>query len=317
MTICQALLWANKILNKNIQTNEGDFRESRLRGFGIDAEILLSYALKKSRGWLFVNDKCQMPNDKFSKFQTLIRRRMKGVPVAYLTNHKEFYGLDFYVDERVLVPRPETEMLTDFAIHWARNMIHDASNKGHLTIADVGTGSGCIAISVAKNLIPNASSLIPNALSLRPHPSSPMPQIYATDISQDALTVARRNARKHKTKIHFLHGDLLEPIIKRGIKPDIIIGNLPYLKPSQIRGEIKFEPREALVGGRDGLRYYERLLGQIQKKLLFINYYLLFEIDPSQTEKIKKLIKRYLPKSRIEIKKDLARMERVAVIHDS
>lgn len=295
---------------------DGKIESKKITSADLDAEILLSYALKKSRGWLFVNDKCQMPNDKSSKFQTLIRRRMKGVPVAYLTNHKEFYGLDFYVDERVLVPRPETEMLTDFAIHWARNMIHDASNKGHLTIADVGTGSGCIAISIAKNLIPKASSLIPNALSLRPHPSSPRPQIYATDISQDALTVARRNARKHKTKIHFLHGDLLEPIIKHGIKPDIIIGNLPYLKPSQIIGDIRHEPRQALDGGRDGLRHYENLLRQITNYKLPVTS-LLLEIDPSQTEKIKKSIKRYLPKSRVEIKKDLARMERVAVIHDS
>lgn len=305
MTICQTLEWAKQKLAKN-----------SIASAELDAEVILGYVLGKTKEWIFLNPKSeirnqkQIQNSKLNKFKTLMQRRAKGAPVAYLIGHKEFFGLDFYVHKRVLVPRPETELLVEETVRLVKSDFPACANPpageagasagrrllmSDIRIVDVGTGSGCIAIALAKSIIPHALYPI---------------TIYATDISKKALAVARKNAKRHKANIKFLQGNLLEPLIMKKIKPDIIAANLPYLRPTQIRADIRHEPREALAGGKNGLKYYEQLLKQIANaKWQMINC--LLEIDPSQTKLIKKLIKKYLPQSSIKIKMDLAGRERV------
>ena len=179
------------------------------------------------------------------------------------------------------------------------------SGRRVVTLVDVGTGSGCIIITLAK------------LLNLK---------FLAIDISEKALIIARQNAKNNQVnkKIKFIKGNLLEPILKNKLinnsHPLIILANLPYLTPTQIKNSpsIKYEPKLALTAGKDGLKYYRRLFKQtndlrnIKCKLRDIN--ILCEIDPSQTAKIKQLIKRELPKASYQIKKDLSGLNRLVII---
>jgi len=220
MTIQQALLWAITKLSNSKSTSTH-----------LDAEVLLGFALKKSKNYLFAHPEKNITENQKNKFKKIINKRHKGVPVSYLSNHKEFYGLDFYIDRNVLVPRPETEQLIEETLRSAREQY--SANKRKVVIADVGTGSGCIAIALAKYL--------------------PEVKIYATDISPQAILVAQRNARQHKVikKISFKQGDLLKPL-SRSLKKnplDIISANLPYGTKEEYQN-VKHEPRIAIDGGR-------------------------------------------------------------------
>lgn len=182
----------------------------------LDCEILLAHVLKKPREFLYAHPNREVAENTKKKFEKLLRRRIKGEPIAYLISHKEFFGLDFYVDKRVMIPRPDTEALLE-------KIIKETKNK-KITIVDVGTGSGCLAIALKKHL--------------------PQCEIIATDISKKALAVAGKNAKKHKVKIEFLHGDLLRPLQE---KVDLIVANLPYLPKNVSRKKnLKFEPQLAL-----------------------------------------------------------------------
>ena len=325
MTIHDALIWAQKKLDR--KNNVGANCYSPL----LDAEVILGYVLGKPREWLLArtqdvrqghkiqdtiskkitnnklqtNFKFQISNAKLSKFKKLIKQRAKGVPVAYLTGHKEFFGLDFYVDRRVLIPRPETELLVEATLEMLESL-----EAGNVTIVDVGTGSGCVAVAIAHTL--KAGKRLPAFRC----------EVYATDISKDALAVGRKNARRHNVdpacsrggaSVKFLQGDLLVPVIERGIRPDIVVANLPYLRADQIKGDIKYEPHEALDGGCNGLKYYEKLFEQMENgKWKMENC--VFEIGPGQVGAMKSLIKKHLPGRKVRIRKDLAGRERVVVV---
>ncbi|MFA5413116.1 MAG: peptide chain release factor N(5)-glutamine methyltransferase [Patescibacteria group bacterium] len=282
MTIQKYLIWAIKTLQKN-----------KIVSPALDAEVLLSFVIKKPKEFLYAHSEKKLTAVQISKFKKLIICRAKHEPVAYIISHKYFYGLDFFVNKNVLIPRPETEILVETTIE-----------KKPTTIIDVGTGSGAIAVTLAHNL--------PNA------------KIFATEISSAAAKVAQKNARHHKTKITFLHGNLLQPFsnLKSNItnlKSLTIAANLPYLTTKQWQKsqlEIKkYEPRTALDGGADGLKYYRELLQQIE--LLITSHKLsitsVLEIDPSQKKSIAKLIKRRFPSAKIEIKKDLAGRDRIVI----
>ncbi|OGF27519.1 hypothetical protein A2303_01495 [Candidatus Falkowbacteria bacterium RIFOXYB2_FULL_47_14] len=238
----------------------------------------------------------------------LIKKRLSGLPVAYLIGHKSFYGLDFIVNKNTLVPRPETEMMVDLTTRYSQLI----TRNEQMLMVDVGTGSGCIIISLAKQILSRF----------------PTPDFIATDISPEALAVARKNAKQHgvNKQIKFLRGNLLLPVLSdknfqskiKNQKPKIIItANLPYLTPTQIKNSpsIKHEPKIALSAGPDGLKYYRQLFMQI-RQMLNVKYQMSIfcEIDPSQSAKIKQLAKRELPKHKFEIKKDLAGYDRLAVI---
>ena len=299
----------------------------------LEAEILLAFLLKKPREFLLAHPEIKLSKKQTSNFQFLISKRLAGWPVAYLIGHKEFYGLDFLVNRNVLIPRPETELMVEEAVNLLSRIAYRVSPnakgvkplKRGLTpyyIIDLGTGSGCLIITLAK--------LFKDRKSDFGYPKSDF-SFLATDISKKALTVARKNAKLNKVddKIKFLQGNLLEPITKNPnfqfqISNFFILANLPYLTPSQIKNSptIQSEPSRALNGGRDGLKYYRELFGQI-KKISDMRYaiqdtrYVLCEIDPSQKNKMIKLIKNNLPKATYQIKKDLRGHHRLIIIRIS
>lgn len=270
-----------------------------------DAPILLAHVLKKNSAFLFANPDKQISPLKSKIFNLLISRRRANWPVAYLTGHKEFFGLDFKVNKDVLIPRPETELLVELALPISRN-------SKFRNIIDIGTGSGNIIIALAKNTKNKVN-------------------FFAIDSSAKALRVAKTNAKKHSVakKIIFLKGNLLSPITLNNsmeLFPMLILANLPYLTSKQTREpSIKHEPRSALVAGKDGLKYYRELFKQLQKACHAglparsaggdpASISLLIEFDPSQKQKIKALAKLYLAGAKIQFHKDLASKYRCAII---
>ncbi len=266
----------------------------------VDLDILISFTIKKPREFILAHPEHQLNRLEENKLKKLIKKRIAGEPIAYLTKEKEFYGLKFFVNKNVLVPRPETELIVDEVLRIIKPEIKTI-------IIDIGTGSGCIIISIAQT-IKNKYKNLDNF------------DFFAVDISDKALKVANKNANLYnlKDKINFLEGDLLKPlknIVKfSGIKT-IITANLPYLTPKQIKESpsIQAEPRLALEAGKDGLKYYRQLFRQIKESHLN-NTCILIEIDPSQTQKIKKIILNFFPRAKFKIIKDLAGFDRIVVI---
>jgi len=359
MTIKEALFWAEKKL-----------REKNISSAVLDAEVLLLRALslsgsrhkmgrqsnlaktkncrsgskiidtshsKLDKAWLLANQDGQLLAKEKESFKSLIKRRQKGEPLAYLTEKKEFFGLEFYVDKSVFIPRPETELLVEQAIKILKT-------KSRLkTILDLGTGSGCIIISLANYIYCPKETLhslgrSENLKSLFSQNPPTLPtlvrvgqriKLFASDISSQALKVARRNAKKHKTlsRIDFRKGDLFKPWhssrkklfsdvrtnISRASGPmkfDLIIANLPYLKKSEL---LPYEPEKALWGGKKGVEIYKRFLKETAKHLNKKGV-ILMEISPEQKKILSKEIKKYFFSGEIQIIKDLAGKNRVLKI---
>ena len=252
----------------------------------LDAEVLLSACLKKEKAFLFAHPEYKLKKSAILKFKKFIARAEKNEPVAYILGHKEFFGLDFIVDKNVLIPRPETELLAEQALKYAQG-------RKTYSIIDIGTGSGCIIISLAKKL------------GFKKH------RFYAGDISKKALGVASKNAKKHKvsSKINFIESDLINGFLNLHLHKNIIItANLPYISPKKYerldKNIKKYEPKLALVSNGGGLNHYFRLLDQIsvfKKNRITV----LMEIDHTQAERLKKYAKSLFGKSSVEIKKDL------------
>ncbi|MEW6081605.1 MAG: peptide chain release factor N(5)-glutamine methyltransferase [Bacillota bacterium] len=204
------------------------------------------YRLWVDGGWL--------SEPRLSHFWGVLEERAHRIPLQYLTGTQEFMSLAFRVDQRVLIPRPETEILVEEALRLAQ------FREGPVVV-DVGTGSGAIAVSVAYYC--------------------PCARVYATDISLGALDVARNNAKAHGIDIVFLQGDLLAPVV---LKADLILANLPYVATGDLEGiqpEVQYEPRLALDGGPDGLDLVRRLLDQAPGKIK-TGGYLILEVAPGE-----------------------------------
>jgi len=300
MIINQALDWARESIKKTSRSPQ------------LDAEVLLSFILKEDKAWLYSNPEYSVTKLQEQKFKNLIKKRSNRWPVAYLIGHKEFYGLDFKVTRNVLIPRPESELLVELALQRIKNVV------------DVGTGGGNIIISLAKNI------------------KKKKIKFYATDISQKALKIARQNARTHKvlSKIKFLQGDLLTPLLKTNnykLQTTLILANLPYLTKAQMKNpEFKHEPRLALKSGKDGLDHYQRFFKQLSsfchpgldpgssarfsampagRRLEGRNdITILIEHDPAQKTKLTKLISHHIPQTKITSHKDLSHRPRVLEI---
>jgi release factor glutamine methyltransferase len=254
----------------------------------IDTEILIAHVLGISREELLAHDERRVPSFALRRFRALLARRVKHEPIAYLNGHKEFFGLQFAVNKHTLIPRPETELIVEEALY-SLSTIH------YPLIIDVGTGSGAIAIAIAKN--------------------APNTAIIATDMSKPALKIAELNAQTNGVadRIVFEYADLLP---KRKLLNCIITANLPYL-PTRVWQKCspdvkKFEPKSALVGGKDGLKYYDELFHQIVERN--IQAVIICEIDPSQKNPFPKLAKRHFPGAKVEIKNDLGHRPRIAII---
>jgi len=250
----------------------------------LEGEILLRQALGIDRVRLYANLNSELSAEQENDFWHLVRRRLSGEPTAYIAGHREFYGLDFLVDRRVLIPRPETELLVEKAIRLAQT--HNIA-----TVADIGTGCGAIAISLALNL--------------------PRIKIYASDVSTDALEVARMNCEKHGVagRIRLLRGDMLAPLPE---PVDLILANLPYVTEQEVSTSAfaGFEPRLALDGGSDGLDGIRRLCEQATDRLNPQGGMLL-EIGWGQGRAVTSLIRRHFPSALLEVIPDLQGMERV------
>jgi release factor glutamine methyltransferase len=288
----------------------------------LDAEILLAFVLKKSREFILTYPEKKITAHQLTNFNDAINRRFKNEPIAYILGQKEFYGLPFKVTKDTLIPRPETEFLVETAI----KKISTIKQSNHLTILDIGTGSGNIIISVVKNI---EKQLI----------NSNKIDYFGIDTSQKALAIAKYNAKKNKitNKIKFIQSDLLNYFVKNNLAIKqfnnlIIIANLPYLSKkiysSCATNVKKFEPRSALLSGTDGLDHYKELFRQIVflKKDYFMFHpprvdersprveagvSCFVEISPEQKKPIEKLIKKYFPLAKIVFQKDLAKKWRV------
>jgi release factor glutamine methyltransferase len=226
----------------------------------LEAELLLMHAMNLGRTGLYVRLEDDLPSQCGAAISDLVSRRLSREPVAYILKNREFYGLDFYVGPGVLIPRPETETLVEEAIAFTRRNFPSADP----IIADIGTGSGAIAVSLARFF--------------------PKAKIYAADISAQALDIAALNCIRHGVRVELLQGDLLAPLPQ---PVDIIVANLPYVRDDELAGlseEIKdHEPHIALAGGMDGLDIVRRLIVDAPDKLRNGGVVLL-EIAPSQTE---------------------------------
>ena len=220
----------------------------------LDAELLLAHALGLRRLDLYLKFDQPIGDPELSTYRGLVARRGKGEPVAYLVGHKEFMGLDFEVTPAVLVPNPDTEVLVQRAVAIARE------SRRPMRVADVGTGSGCIAISVAHY--------------------SPNTQVWASDISDEALEVAARNVARHKAgdRVHLECGDLLQPLAGTF---DLICANLPYISSgSRLAPEVVAQPAGALYAEDGGAALVKRLLDQAPARLNPLGR-VLAELDPA------------------------------------
>lgn len=297
-----------KTQNRTIQTLLTSARQ-QLAAAGcdsprLDAELLLAYTLDRDRTWLYRYPQVAVTEADLAAFLKLIDRRAQREPVAYLIGHKAFYGLDFVVTPDTLIPRPETELLVETAIAWAAASIRakaEASAQAQnppYSIVDVGTGSGCIAVALAK-MVSEAS-------------------VTAIDLSGRALAVARHNAERHEVadRIEFREGDLLTPLRE---PVDLIVSNPPYVDPAELTAPFtmpevnRYEPRLALDGGEAGLAVVRRLVAQANR-FLKPGGMLLIEIGATQGNVVKKLAQAEFPTALVEIKPDLAGWDRLLVV---
>jgi release factor glutamine methyltransferase len=296
-TIAHALAWATHDLRAISETPR------------LDAELLLAHVLGWGRARLLAEGRLALTEAQASVFRDLVARRAALEPVAYLIGHKEFFGIDFLIDRRALMPRPETELLVELTLGFARRRTKDdrrptstidgqplvVGGRPSVVIADVGTGSGVIAVALALHL--------------------PEVQIAALDISPDALALARQNVERHGLagRVRLLRGNLLDPL---AAPVDLIVSNPPYTILAEIdEGVRRYEPHQALDGGADGLDVYRRLLNQAPAKLRPGGAVLL-EIGATQAAAVTDLARRAFPDATISVHRDLAGHDRVVVVED-
>jgi len=253
----------------------------------LKARLLLQYVLNKKREQLIIYDNEQITVAQEKAYIQNIEKLIKGIPLQHITNSQEFMKMNFFVNSDVLIPRPDTEILVEEAIKLGKE-------KKNPTILDLCTGSGAIAVSIAKYL--------PNA------------KVYASDISPKALEVAKINARNNEVqdKIEFINSDLFEKI--EG-KFDIIVSNPPYIRTEVIKTldeEVQKEPMLALDGGKDGLDFYRKIVEEAYSHLKFDSY-LCFEIGYDQKEEVTEIVKKAKVYADTYCKKDLYGNDRVIV----
>lgn len=274
-----------------LEWTTGYFEKHNIPNPRLDAEVLLGHLLKKSRLQLYLHFDMPVFQDDLSVFRELIKKRIAHTPISYLTNHKEFMSLDFYVDERVLIPRPETEFIVETILKTQE----DTPKR----LLEIGTGSGVIATALAVNI--------------------PEWEIIATDISIDALAVAEKNRDMHDCaeRITLLHGDLFEPIkTLESSRFNWIVSNPPYVMTSErdvLSPDIRdYEPHIALFAGEDGLSVIRRLVAEAPNYLQTTGK-LIFEIGDKQAEQVKELCEKQSAYQNYRFIKDYAGIERVVL----
>jgi len=262
----------------------------------LSAELLISHVLGLDRIELYTNFDRLVSKSQLDRLHELVKRAGENEPVAYLTGKCEFYSLEFTVTRDCLIPRPETELLVERAVEFLRQR-HDKQ-----LVCDLCTGSGCIAVAVAKNVTDA--------------------DLFATDISDAALPVAIQNAQKHNVagRIKFLHGDLFEPLIPQMDKCrfDLVVCNPPYVTSSEYetleRNVKDYEPADALLGGEDGLDIYRKICEQAEQ-FLKSDAALILEIGYAQGKNVMELLEQTKLFTDIVIEKDLQNNDRIIIAH--
>ena len=267
---------------RNILNNHG------IEDASLEAEVILRHVLSLDRARLFSELDEDISHAQDMDYFTLIARRGAGEPTAYITGHREFYGLDFIVNQNVLIPRPETELLVEKALEFAGN--HRVS-----VMADVGTGCGAIAVCLAKNLRNT--------------------RIYALDASEKALAVAEENCSRHSVpdRVTLIRSNLLDELPE---SVDVLVANLPYVKTTEIpaSGTVSFEQILALDGGESGLKTIVELCHQAVGKIL-PGGCMLLEIGQGQAEPVTNVLAESFPAAAINVYPDYAGLERVVGVY--
>lgn len=281
MSLREALSFGSKLLKK-----------AGISTYQLDSEVLLAFILNIERSALFAHGERTVTSKEAAAYKTIIKRRCARKPVAYLTKQKEFFGRNFVISPAVLIPRPDTEILVQCVLDYV------SAYPECKAILDIGTGSGCIAVSIA--------SAIPNVI------------ITATDISERSLKIAAKNIRYHglSNRIRLKKTNLYPPGIA---KFDCIVSNPPYLSLNEYKGalkkypELRYEPRRALIAPQEGLAVISRIL-RTYRQHLTPNGVLFLEIGSGQGKQIRRIAKKTCPEARISFHRDLAGKTRVAMI---
>lgn len=258
------------------------------------AEILLQHHLGVGRSTFYQNMREQIPSELWQAFKSDIEKHTQtGVPVQHLIGYEYFLGRKFHVNEHVLIPRMETEELALYTV----NHVKQKMDKELTTIVDLGTGSGVIAVTLAKELA--------NV------------QVYGTDISEAALQIAKQNAQSNQAEVTFFQGDFLQPIIDRKLAPDVIVANPPYISEKEadsLLDTVKdYDPSLALFADEEGLAAYKKILQQVKTNLNTVKH-IFFEIGYEQKDAITELAHIYFPNSTIECMKDINENDRIIAI---
>ena len=257
----------------------------------LEAEVMVMTVMRMARQNIFAEQETQVGAQPAQDLAQIVEQRLQRVPLAYILGYREFYGINVMVTPTVLIPRPETEGLVEHTLFMALM----GMETRELVIADVGTGSGAIAVNLALHL--------------------PAARIYAVDVSEPALDVAAYNIRAHGVadRVRLGHGDLLEAVPE---PVDLIVANLPYIPSGrlpELAPEVRNEPELALDGGSDGLDLVRRLLSQAPRKLKEPGVILL-ELDPEQFPAAEKAVREYLPEAETSAEQDLSRRDRILVV---
>jgi len=279
------------VLLKNVLTSAIDrLTAAHVGSPRMNAELLLMFTLSCDRAHLYAHPERELTTEEQVRYDEAISQRLRGIPAQYITGHQEFWGMDLIVSPAVLIPRPETEHVIETVLQL--NGGRASSPAAQLRIVDVGTGSGCIALALAKEL--------------------PYAEIHATDISPAALEIAHANGARHElaSRVHFHEADLLAGMAADSF--DFVISNPPYVGESeadQVQLEVrKFEPRHAVFAGATGLEVIERLIPQAQN-VLQSGGWLVFEISGTIAAGVQNLLRSW---NGVQITNDLQNIPRVA-----
>ncbi|SFJ66016.1 MULTISPECIES: peptide chain release factor N(5)-glutamine methyltransferase [unclassified Bacillus (in: firmicutes)] len=277
MRVYEALKWASSFLREHGRDENA-------------GEIVLCHVLKTNRTGLMMNMREELTAEQERTFADFIHKHVEGIPVQYLIGYEMFYGRSFFVNEEVLIPRPETEELVLGVLTRIRRKF---GNK-HIHVADIGTGSGAISITLALE--------------------NPHLHVYTVDIATESIEVARKNAAELEANVTFYHGDLLSPFQETKQKLDVVVSNPPYIPEEDWRGLSSLvkehEPKRALVGGQDGLDFYRRFMEELPK-VLQEEAIVAFEVGVGQGEDVRALLKETFPHAHVEVVFDINGKDRM------
>ena len=280
-------------LRQVIQQTHQTLEASEIPDARLEAEVMVMNVMRLPRHDLFAQQEAEVGPQQEQVLSEFMERRLTREPLAYILGYREFYGINLLVNSDVLIPRPETESLVEHALFMALM----GMETPELVIADVGTGTGAVAINLAIHLA--------------------AARIFAIDNFDSVLDVTSYNVRSHNVsdRVTLLKGDLLEPLSE---PVDLVVANLPYLPTAHIptlQPEIQWEPSQALDGGPDGLDMIRRLLHQAAEGKLKEHGIILLELDPEQVPVVQDLAKQLFPDAEISVEKDLAGLDRMLVLN--